>query len=85
MWECLNDSVVLKDFTITKDWKEFQIWTATTSEVYSPTHNVVNLWIAFTWDVDKNDDKETGQTSTPGEEEVENWGGWTGGWNDGWR
>ena len=53
MWECLNDSVVIKDITIIKDGKRIKIWATTTGEVYSPSHDVVNWWLVFHWKTER--------------------------------
>ncbi len=58
MWECLNDAVVLRDLTIIKGWKEIKFGATSTSEVYSPEHNVVNVWVAVTWETNEEISKE---------------------------
>ena len=56
MWECLNDAVVIRDLSITVDWRELQVWATTTGEVYAPEHNVINWSLAFAWKIESSSD-----------------------------
>lgn len=98
MWECLNDSIILKDLKIkTKPKiiiapKKNSILASSTSELYNPNYEVISLWVALTWEIERKDKKSTKNSSENSSEEDsstpwtewgwDNWWGWDGGWNN---
>lgn len=59
-WECLNDTIVLKNLRIkTPDWKEHLLWVDASWEVYAAENSVTKFWLAIVWEVNKKEEKPT--------------------------
>ena len=79
MWECLNDSVIIRGLKVVREWKEVNLFTTWTSEVYNPENSVDRYNLMLVGDVSKDD--EGGDwwvewnVQTGGEEILEEWEG----------